>query len=77
MKTLSYDLIVIIHYIYLYSLVLSFSLILMAEYIDTHAHLYLPEFDADRESVVETCCLPGCEKNPASQYRQQYYLSDE
>jgi len=31
----------------------------MPEYIDTHAHLYLPEFDADRESAVETALYRG------------------
>ncbi len=31
----------------------------MPEYIDTHAHLYLPEFDADRESIVETAVYRG------------------
>jgi TatD DNase family protein len=31
----------------------------MPEYIDTHAHLYLPEFDADRGSVVETAVYRG------------------
>ncbi len=31
----------------------------MPEYIDTHAHLYLPEFDADRESIVETAAYRG------------------
>ena len=34
----------------------------MADYIDTHAHLYLPEFDADRESVVETAVYRGVKK---------------
>jgi TatD DNase family protein len=34
----------------------------MPEYIDTHAHLYLPEFDADRESVVETAVFRGVKR---------------
>jgi TatD DNase family protein len=34
----------------------------MAEYIDTHAHLYLSEFDADREGVVETSVYRGVKK---------------
>jgi TatD DNase family protein len=34
----------------------------MAEYIDTHAHLYLPEFDADRETVVETSVYRGVKR---------------
>jgi TatD DNase family protein len=34
----------------------------MAEYIDTHAHLYLPEFDADRESTVETAVYRGVKR---------------
>jgi TatD DNase family protein len=34
----------------------------MPEYIDTHAHLYLPEFDADRENVVETSMYRGVKK---------------
>ncbi len=31
----------------------------MLEYTDTHAHLYLPEFDADRENAVETALYRG------------------
>ncbi len=31
----------------------------MPDYIDTHAHLYLPEFDADRENAVETAVYRG------------------
>jgi TatD DNase family protein len=34
----------------------------MADYIDTHAHLYLPEFDADRKSVVETAVYRGVKR---------------
>lgn len=34
----------------------------MPFFIDTHAHLYLPEFDADRDSVVETALKNGVEK---------------
>ena len=34
----------------------------MVEYIDTHAHLYLPEFDADRESIVETAVYRGVKR---------------
>jgi TatD DNase family protein len=34
----------------------------MPEYIDTHAHLYLPEFDADRESTVETAIYRGVKR---------------
>jgi TatD DNase family protein len=34
----------------------------MPEYIDTHAHLYLPEFDADRKSVVETAVYRGVKR---------------
>ena len=34
----------------------------MPEYIDTHAHLYLPEFDADRKSVVETAMYRGVKR---------------
>jgi TatD DNase family protein len=34
----------------------------MPEYIDTHAHLYLPEFDADRESAVETALYRGVKR---------------
>jgi TatD DNase family protein len=29
------------------------------EFIDTHTHLYLPEFDADREAIVETAIHRG------------------
>jgi len=34
----------------------------MADYIDTHAHLYLPEFDADRERTVETAVYRGVKR---------------
>jgi TatD DNase family protein len=34
----------------------------MPEYIDTHAHLYLPEFDADRERIVETAVYRGVKR---------------
>jgi TatD DNase family protein len=34
----------------------------MPEYIDTHAHLYLPEFDADRESIVDTAVYRGVKR---------------
>jgi TatD DNase family protein len=34
----------------------------MADYIDTHAHLYLPEFDADRDRVIETAIHRGVKK---------------
>ena len=35
----------------------------MAEYfIDTHAHLYLPEFDQDREQVIENALHRGVKK---------------
>jgi TatD DNase family protein len=34
----------------------------MVDYIDTHAHLYLPEFDADRDTVVETAIHRGVKK---------------
>ncbi len=34
----------------------------MAEYIDTHAHLYLPEFDADRDSIVNTAVYRGVKR---------------
>jgi TatD DNase family protein len=34
----------------------------MPEYIDTHAHLYLPEFDTDRQSIVETALYRGVKK---------------
>ena len=34
----------------------------MPEYIDTHAHLYLPEFDADREGAVETAVYRGVKR---------------
>jgi TatD DNase family protein len=34
----------------------------MAEYIDTHAHLYLPEFDADRQNRVETAVYRGVKR---------------
>jgi TatD DNase family protein len=31
-------------------------------FIDTHAHLYLPEFDADRDTVIETAIHRGVKK---------------
>jgi TatD DNase family protein len=31
-------------------------------YMDTHAHLYLPEFDADRDRIVETAIFRGVKK---------------
>jgi TatD DNase family protein len=34
----------------------------MLSYIDTHAHLYLPEFDTDRDTVVETALNRGVRK---------------
>jgi TatD DNase family protein len=34
----------------------------MPEYIDTHAHLYLPEFDSDREIAVETAVYRGVKR---------------
>jgi TatD DNase family protein len=34
----------------------------MSFFIDTHAHLYLPEFDADRDMVVETALHRGVQK---------------
>ena len=34
----------------------------MLEYIDTHAHLYLPEFDADRKITVETALYRGVKR---------------
>ena len=34
----------------------------MSSYIDTHAHLYLPEFDGDRDTVVETAVNRGIGK---------------
>jgi len=34
----------------------------MPEYIDTHSHLYLPEFDADREVTVETAIYRGVKR---------------
>jgi TatD DNase family protein len=34
----------------------------MLEYIDTHAHLYLPEFDTDRVSAVETAVYRGVKR---------------
>jgi TatD DNase family protein len=34
----------------------------MVNYIDTHAHLYLPEFDTDRESAVETALYRGVKR---------------
>jgi TatD DNase family protein len=34
----------------------------MSFLIDTHAHLYLPEFDADRDKVVENALQRGVEK---------------
>jgi TatD DNase family protein len=34
----------------------------MLEYIDTHAHLYLPEFDADRESILKTAVYRGVKR---------------
>jgi TatD DNase family protein len=34
----------------------------MPDYIDTHAHLYLPEFDADRENAVETAVYRGVKR---------------
>jgi TatD DNase family protein len=55
----------------------------MASYIDTHAHLYLPEFDADRERTVETAMYRGVTKillpnidsttiEPMNQLAEQY-----
>jgi len=32
------------------------------QFIDTHTHLYLPEFDADRDLVVEIAITRGVEK---------------
>ena len=32
------------------------------KFIDTHTHLYLPEFDADRDSSVERAINSGVEK---------------
>ncbi len=29
--------------------------------IDTHAHIYLPEFDEDRQNIIETAALAGVE----------------
>lgn len=34
----------------------------MLYFIDTHAHLYLPEFDSDRDKVVETAIQRGVKK---------------
>jgi TatD DNase family protein len=34
----------------------------MSIFIDTHAHLYLPEFDQDRELVIETALHRGVKK---------------
>jgi TatD DNase family protein len=34
----------------------------MIEYIDTHAHLYLPEFDADRGEVIKRALKQGIKK---------------
>jgi TatD DNase family protein len=34
----------------------------MSSYIDTHAHLYLPEFDSDRDTVVEAAVNRGIGK---------------
>ena len=34
----------------------------MSFLIDTHAHLYLPEFDADRDKIVETALQSGVKK---------------
>ena len=34
----------------------------MSSYIDTHAHLYLPEFDSDRDNVVEAAVNLGIGK---------------
>ncbi len=34
----------------------------MSFFIDTHAHLYLPEFDTDRDKVVEAALHRGVEK---------------
>jgi TatD DNase family protein len=34
----------------------------MSFFIDTHAHLYLPEFDLDRELVIETALHRGVKK---------------
>jgi TatD DNase family protein len=34
----------------------------MSDFIDTHAHLYLPEFDADRDGVIETAVHRGVTK---------------
>lgn len=34
----------------------------MHYFIDTHAHLYLPEFDPDREKVIETAVHRGVKK---------------
>jgi TatD DNase family protein len=31
-------------------------------YIDTHTHIYLPEFDSDRDEVVERAIMEGTEK---------------
>jgi len=34
----------------------------MFSLIDTHAHLYLPEFDQDLDKVIETAVQRGTEK---------------
>jgi TatD DNase family protein len=34
----------------------------MMNYIDTHSHLYLPEFDADRDQVIERAVGSGVKK---------------
>ena len=38
------------------------------QFIDTHTHLYLPEFDTDRDEVVNRAVSSGIVKNAAAKY---------
>ena len=40
--------------------------------IDTHTHLYLPEFDADRDEVVNRAVRQRHCKNADAEYRYQF-----
>ena len=38
------------------------------QFIDTHTHLYLPEFDADRDEVVNRAIGNGIIKDAVAKY---------
>ncbi len=45
----------------------------MPIFIDTHSHLYLPEFDSDRDGNCEEGSEQRRAKNSAAQYRQYFH----